>query len=139
MAHRAVMEMWVTALTSGRYQQGPGALQIIGLDGARQFCCLGVLCELAIEAGVLPEARVEEDEVGDKTAYYGQTDEIRSDLTLPYSVIEWAGLTECDPNVPWGNDEDDQPVVASMSMLNDTYEQTFDQLAAVVKENFVND
>jgi hypothetical protein len=39
---------WVTALRSGRFKQGRSVLN----QGDRALCCLGVACEVAIEAGV---------------------------------------------------------------------------------------
>jgi hypothetical protein len=46
---KELMEKWVEALRSGRYQQGIGKLRSID-DG--QYCCLGVLCDiLPPEAG----------------------------------------------------------------------------------------
>jgi hypothetical protein len=44
---------WLEALRSGKYTQGTGALQSVHEDGSRSFCCLGVLCEVAIEMGVM--------------------------------------------------------------------------------------
>lgn len=37
---------WIAALQSGNYQQGRSFLRITSRDG-EQFCCLGVLCEVA--------------------------------------------------------------------------------------------
>jgi hypothetical protein len=42
-----VKKQWVDALRSGKYRQGFGALRKgLGLDND-QYCCLGVLCEVA--------------------------------------------------------------------------------------------
>lgn len=38
---------WVTKLRSGEYEQGRGYL----CDGDK-YCCLGVLCEMAVEEGI---------------------------------------------------------------------------------------
>lgn len=43
-----VKALWIEALRSGKYQQGQGALRRISDGGGPdQFCCLGVLCDLA--------------------------------------------------------------------------------------------
>jgi hypothetical protein len=53
---------WLEALRSGRYTQGTGALQSVHEDGSRSFCCLGVLCEVAIEMGVVLDMGTVRDE-----------------------------------------------------------------------------
>jgi hypothetical protein len=60
---------WVEALRSGKYEQGRNRLK----TAHNEFCCLGVACELAIEAGVIRE-------------YEG----CNSFLSLP--VVRWLGL-----------------------------------------------
>lgn len=44
-----IAKEWVKALRSGEYTQGRSCLR-----RADNFCCLGVLCDLAVEAGVIP-------------------------------------------------------------------------------------
>lgn len=39
-------ERWVAALRSGEYEQGYGAL-VTPRPGGKQYCCLGVLCQVA--------------------------------------------------------------------------------------------
>jgi len=56
-----VKKLWIEALRSGKYEQGRGALN---KDG--KFCCLGVLCDLAVKAGV--EVEVNKDAV--KKVFY---------------------------------------------------------------------
>jgi len=43
-----IKAQWVAALRSGEYVKGRNHLQ---KDG--KFCCLGVLCELAVKAGIV--------------------------------------------------------------------------------------
>lgn len=43
---RALRTEWLAALRSGEYRQAPGALQANDASG---FCCLGVLCDLAVK------------------------------------------------------------------------------------------
>ena len=49
--NKEVKQQWVAALRSGEYKQGKNALrrQYEGEDA--EFCCLGVLCDLAVKAG----------------------------------------------------------------------------------------
>lgn len=41
-----IKEKWITALRSGNFKQGRGALRSQAEDGSERFCCLGVLCEV---------------------------------------------------------------------------------------------
>jgi hypothetical protein len=51
----SVRAQWVAALRSGEYEQTRGALQVKRSTGEGVpdgFCCLGVLCELAVTDGL---------------------------------------------------------------------------------------
>ncbi len=79
--NQEVKRLWLEALRSGVFPQGTGALQNSG-----QFCCLGVLCELAVKNRIIPPPNVE--------GYYD------GELTyLPTSVKNWAGLSTDNPSV----------------------------------------
>lgn len=82
---------WLEALRSGEYKQGTGYLR-----RGDKFCCLGVLCNLAVEAGA---PKVEEDLLPDKnvSTYSG------AESVLPSSVMEWAGLKDSDPTLVVGS------------------------------------
>ncbi len=69
---------WVAALRSRRYKQARGRLR---RDDA--FCCLGVACELAAQAGVIPRARYLS---GHGWSYAGHQ------TLLPPEVAMWLGL-----------------------------------------------
>ncbi len=43
---------WVAALRSKQYQQGDGQLCEVMPDGSEKHDCLGVACELAVDAGI---------------------------------------------------------------------------------------
>ena len=84
-----IKTMWVEALRSGQYKQGSGHLN---LDG--KFCCLGVLCDLAVKAGGVVKDVVDNGVDTDNiTSYDGQS------MVLPQSVMDWAGLTSDNPEV----------------------------------------
>ncbi len=59
------VKLWVAALESGEYEQDQGQLRT---DGG--FCCLGVLCEVAKEEGIID--------------YYNRFDAA--------AVVRWVGL-----------------------------------------------
>lgn len=112
---------WVEALRSGEYEQAKGSLIVEAPSGKMEYCCLGVLCDLAVQDGAIdPPIRYED------TDFY--TDEERAEFTngereysgewvfangtvfpdgtggpryqgeiLPQAVMSWAGLVEQNP------------------------------------------
>lgn len=77
-----IKKRWVDALRSGEYEQAKNYLSTP--DG---YCCLGVLCEIAVEDGVV----FKDDET------YFSKEEPQNDFSaeeLPRAVIEWAGLED---------------------------------------------
>jgi hypothetical protein len=75
---------WTAALRSGKYPQGIG-----GLRTSKGFCCLGVLCDLAVQDKVI-EA---EQHWGDDWSYQNETN------YPPVEVVAWAGLDSFNPTV----------------------------------------
>lgn len=111
-----VREAWREALLSGQYKQGVAALSFKGLNGSYTYCCLGVLCELALQQCV-PLVKTERQAgSGAFIAYDGE------ESYLPVAVQEWAGLPQHPRNA--AGDE-------SLSVLNDTL-LDFDQIAGVL-------
>lgn len=82
-----IADLWVKALRSGKYAQGKHSLNSgsSAFGNSRAFCCLGVLCELAIEAGV-PVNKVNAPTWADQVYYDGNS------KYLPPSVMEWADI-----------------------------------------------
>jgi hypothetical protein len=88
-----IQNEWTYALTSGEYQQGQSALAIHDNDGPT-YCCLGVLCELAANAGILTRDRAMHPDLGCDVTIYQDADGARHQSYLPWSVVEWAGLED---------------------------------------------
>jgi len=80
-----IKRLWVDALRSGKYKQARSALAT--KDG---YCCLGVLCQLAVDSGVPIKVKEVRSGLGAVTSY----DDAR--FLLPTAVQEWAGL-EANP------------------------------------------
>jgi hypothetical protein len=106
---------WVAALRSGEYKQGKGYLAQIADNGETVYCCLGVLSDLAVKAGVI-ECKSAGDqyiqEVGEVLAF----DEYTGFLSP--AVVEWAGTESESPHLiadPVGGMDSD----ASLAGLND--------------------
>lgn len=76
-----IKKLWVDALRSGDYAQGQGRLRSV----SDKYCCLGVLCELAVQALVI-EPPVVEDIHFDSYLYASHS------AHLPSVVGVWAGL-----------------------------------------------
>lgn len=76
---------WVEALRSGKYAQGMRCLRDASTD---TYCCLGVLCEIAVEEGVIDEPVF--SPVCDAYSY-GDPDR-RDAYLLPPAVFRWSGL-----------------------------------------------
>lgn len=91
-----VKAAWTAALRSGDYKQCREQLHEADSD---QYCCLGVLCDLAVKAGVLAPFQAVRNPYN-RAVYYGYPDgdsEMGVNLTsLPGIVQNWAGLSDVE-------------------------------------------
>lgn len=113
-----VKAQWLTALRSGQYHQGRGYLNHAG-----KYCCLGVLCELAVRAGVIRKMKTDDE----STIAYGHEE---NEGLPPREVAEWSGLSQfsCNPMVTEANGER-----SCVSTLNDRG-RTFAEIADLIEE-----
>ena len=103
---------WTAALRSGEFAQGRFYLSAKDPDiEGRQYCCLGVLCELAVREGIVGKRETSHHGV----MKYGEN----SDVYLPQEVAEWAGLDSGDPIVRYQVTPDSDLADAHLSDLND--------------------
>lgn len=118
-----VKEMWMNALNSEEYKQTGGTLKETRNGKVVGYCCLGVLCDLAIKAGAV------EGLAWGATAWgadgfhdileTGEHGEVRRTAGMPpFSVYQWAGL-----------DEDNAMFLAD---LNDATRASFGTIAKVI-------
>lgn len=105
---------WVKRLRSGEYRQGRRALRTT-VAGEDHFCCLGVLCEIAVDEGVIPAP-----EIAEGARWYDG-----SSVYPPPSVVQWADLPDVNPAVG----------ASRLADLNDTYGCTFDEIADMIEED----
>lgn len=138
-----IMRRWVTALRSGEYTQGRGALRREYPSGKIEHCCLGVLTDLAIKDGV-PGARAW-DAVG-RCSSAVSLDGTEFG-TLPVWVQTWAGVDDSPLFVlPMGDgnhhceNEDCPGCVAELSAadLNDSGEWSFNDIATLIEEQLMS-
>lgn len=121
---------WVAWLRANVDKQGRGYLQQLDTSdySPAGFCCLGGLCELAVQDGI-----IQSRSIGDGQAYcvrhiaYGGMD--GSDQFLPESVRLWAGLDQVDPRVSWGDPGNVEP----LTYLNDQVRLDFNQIADLIE------
>lgn len=94
--NKEIKQKWIEALRSGKYKQGTAALRKKDYlqKGKPEFCCLGVLCEIAIKEGVIKDPKKYD-------RYYNTYlyPEIYGDQLLPLKVVKWAGLEDVNPSV----------------------------------------
>jgi hypothetical protein len=88
---------WIRRLRSGDYQQGQHLLKFRSTpDSPLQYCCLGVLCEMAVEAGIVQEGEsrppARKDYEPPTYAANFKTVNDMSSSVLPIDVQNWAGI-----------------------------------------------
>lgn len=114
--------LWVLALESGQYTQARKSLARLNTNGTYSYCCLGVLCEVAVATGL----EVDVDEVDAMKLYGGYG-------TLPPAeVFAWLGLDlgiVRDILLPFP--ESNQEIYAAD--LNDGFGWNFGQIAAAIR------
>lgn len=146
-----VKQWWLERLRDPKLKQGTKYLKVHQDDGI-YYCCLGVLCEIAKEHGVVEEYDAGEvyestdltllvftKPVGVSTGYVGNKASNEdyegfpenSETLLPVAVMEWAGLSSDDPRVVVSTPEGSEQV--SLSMLNDSG-ATFHVIASYIEE-----
>jgi len=138
-----VKDQWVKDLRSGDYEQGGSYLDRTR-DGRRQYCCLGVLCDQAVRAGVTPAPELDDlgrryylDDKFDQGKVVGE--EFNQACSLPRKVAEWAGVPHEEG--PLGADivflpaEDEEGYRLTAIGANDMEGLTFLEIADLIEQN----
>ena len=99
MKPETVRKKWIAALRSGKYEQGRDQLR-----SGKEYCCLGVLCDLAVKNGVISRF-------------------IGKDGLLPRKVQKWAALSTDDGNYSTNK----------LTNLNDNG-KSFEEIADVIEK-----
>ena len=131
MAKQEIMLAWATRLIDGDIPQGIHALGTP--DGKR--CCLGVLCDMAVEAGVIDPPTVVNTGDADRPTYELSYD--GQHVYLPISVQSWAGLDSADPVLVDCPDDDHRHVQCDEtgSQMNDRH-VPFVQIGETIRRKF---
>jgi hypothetical protein len=121
--NQEIKERWIKRLESGDNYQITTRLG--NTEGGR--CCLGVLCDIAVEDGVISAPLVKEN--GEYLQYDGQR------AVLPEKVMEWAGLEY--PNGGFASDPEGHPdfMDDALSFRNDSG-NSFADIANIIRERF---
>lgn len=143
MTNRRAMQLWHDALLSGNFKQGNGMLaQRLPNNGDMRFCCLGVVCELAIADGV-PMKRVEKPATEECPAHLSYDG---ADSFLPQSAAEWLGIDVSKQvqgermfDVPLAYLGDVKPFGDSAVSANDAFNRSFKDIAAAIKHTYLRD
>ena len=115
-----IKQQWVAALRSGEYRQGKYMLHNVDEN---TYCCLGVLCDLAVKAGLQVDKSAGKHNEYTVIAYDG------NQYSLPALVIEWAGL---ETDIPETAVEDEGGEPMNVAQLNDRG-WSFVQIADVIE------
>lgn len=112
---------WAERLESG-LPQTTGSLTKIDADGnVTGHCCLGVLCELAVEAEVIEPGQVGYDHA---RLFYGLD---QNSACTPEAVVAWAGLRD---DLGWISTDG-----TSLASMNDNG-VSFREIARAVREHW---
>lgn len=116
--NKTIKDRWTARLDSGEVEQIQGRLS----DGKKGRCCLGVLCDIAVEDGVIHPPHWDEAR---ETMYYSD-----SAAYLPAEVMDWAGL-----DTPYGvSFVDEDGYNTDLTDLNDIRDNSFVEIAEVIRE-----
>jgi len=119
---KEIADRWVAALRSGKYKQGQYHLN----DGNGNYCCLGVLCELAKEDGIVTSSKFKLFD-GPEVILYKDKTNSESVSFLPAQVSYWAGI---ETSAAYSTKNR-----ASLAALNDAG-QTFEYIANVIEDEW---
>lgn len=122
---REIRDQWLARLRDGRLQ-GQRLLDYDDKHGKRRQCCLGVLCELAAEAGIVTVHTGPGTDYGSNALVhsYWSGDGGRDTFYLPAAVAEWAGLDGVQGWIPGRS--------RSLAQMNDEG-QTFAEIADAIE------
>jgi hypothetical protein len=131
MPNQEVMREWTNRLRSGDYEQGRGVLRANG-----RFCCLGVLCEIAAEHGVINPAVPLPPNDGKLFAPQDVYAYDNVAVTMPpRAVLEWAGI----PGYIQGDSLQDGELSArALAYRNDEGRQTFADIANAIEAEWID-
>lgn len=129
-----IKQIWIDALLSGEYEQGKGVL-CRSEDGKKEWCCLGVLTDLAVKAGIVMEIKMgdSDDPKNQNAVFFDGAHE-----KLPVKVQEWSGLeTDLGEYSYEDVNIDDEDIVIEQTLAEDNDNgSTFKELVSIIESYF---
>ena len=110
---QVIKSEWTAKLRSGEFEQGRGGLH----THENKLCCLGVLCEIAVKAGIVESYECFYHPTGDKEVLYRGY--------LPECVKKWAGLESRSVSI--------KNLGKSLSTINDSGDYNFNEIADIIE------
>ncbi len=118
---KEIAMLWADELESGKHEQGHEYL----MDRNGKKCCLGVLCQMAVEAHVIPQPR----EYESSHTAFGEHRDIH---ILPEEVRRWADMRSQSGRM---EKVDEAGFKDSLIRKND-HGSTFPEIAAIIREHW---
>ena len=112
--NKRIKKQWVELLRSGEFEQGRGHL-----EQDNKFCCLGVLCQIALVEGACEFEVIQS--VNSANIKYNRYDSHHVDETLSPHLLEWADLPAVDMDV--------------LIELNDEHRASFQEIADYIEKS----
>lgn len=148
---------WIKRLRSGEYKQGMGALKHdVSIDSdTTTYCCLGVLCEVAVDEGIVKRFDPKPQQMGE-ASNYGVTKNDATTGVPPREVLDWVEIPKIrfPSGVDVPNDEFQFTLKEDSALreriegyypdqrdftlveLNDSGKFTFEEIATLIEEHF---
>ncbi len=114
-----IIKKWVEKLRSGDYPQGKHALR----SASNHYCCLGVLCEVAVEEGIIPKPKLRST----NSANYEFGKHYEDRTSLPPEVSEWSGVN-ADGTLK------NETLYYELMSMNDQQGKTFPEIADSIEK-----
>lgn len=124
--HPEIKVIWLEALRSGLYKQGKSLLKCENTQGELEYCCLGVLSDIAVKHGVVSVSR---DVILNQDGSRGYTFGDNSRAALPPEVAEWSGVDGVFGDLSFPYDG----VYSDLAGMNDAG-KPFDLIADVIED-----
>lgn len=122
---KSVAKAWVAALRSGKYRQGKKRLRVAGETRKQDsFCCLGVLCDVY---------RTETGKGRWRLGAFEAEADAGSAMVTPDTVMAWAGLGSCNPEVL---SQDPSTHGTALAEFNDRHGKTFAEIADLIEAHW---
>jgi hypothetical protein len=118
-----IKDRWIADLRSGLFKQGKGVLR----DKEDHFCCLGILCNQAEEAGIGTWGG---SPTGDGIRFVPESGEWNTEV-LPEYVATWAGIPK------WGSNPNLTGAYRDTTLAAENDRgRSFDEIADLIEKHF---